>query len=79
MTTTLTERSRSEANPRLLGFTGARDSAPEEDFRQGYEAAMDDLKAKLEDELGTWGRDGGGYDSGVRAGLMIAIEYIEGV
>lgn len=54
VTTTLTERRRSEVNPRLLGFTGARDTAPiqEEtelfrDFiartleREGYEVSRE--------------------------------------
>lgn len=73
----MTERRRSEVNPRLLGFTGARDNAPAEDFEQGYRCALEDLQQKLNDELQTWERDGGGYDSGVRAGIMIALEMME--
>lgn len=73
----MTERRRSEVPYGTLGFKPApRENAPAEDFQLGYEACADDLKVKLREELATWKRDGGGYDSGVRAGLMIALEFL---
>lgn len=48
MTTTLTEMRRSEVNPRLLGFTGASDTAPQ--FQEETELFRDFIARTLERE-----------------------------
>lgn len=55
MTTTLTERRRSEVNPRLLGFTGARATAPQ--IQEETELFRDFIARTLEREGYEVGRE----------------------